>query len=135
MERYICVIFPIIIVLGSLSFIHLDEVAGEDAEDIKAIVMVSSCKGENAYEINKAISFVEYLIDEGCGENDIDLISVGDSDLIDSVDLISNIDASFQDLIDDPNEEKEVVIYISDNGHAENGNPSLQFRDGNITGT
>ncbi|MFO8051612.1 MAG: hypothetical protein R6V01_07940, partial [Thermoplasmatota archaeon] len=63
------------------------------------------------------------------------LISVGDSDLIDSVDLISNIDASFQDLIDDPNEEKEVVIYISDNGHAENGNPSLQFRDGNITGT
>ncbi len=77
---------------------------------------------------------MEYLIDDGYEEEDIDLISAGDSEYIDSIDSLSNINASFSDLISESDEDTEVVVYISDNGHAENGYPSLWFMDGNISG-
>jgi hypothetical protein len=134
MEKLTHIMLPMLISVAFIGVLFIDHSNGTSIEEKKAIIIVSSCYGENCCEIDKAMSFMDYLIDEGYDEEVIDLISAGDSDRIDSLDLLSNINSSFSGLISGSNEDTEVVIYISDNGHAENGIPSLRFRDGNITG-
>ncbi len=134
MKKLSHIMLPVLISVGFIGLLFVDHSDGTSIEKKKAVIIVSSCYGENRYEIDKAMSFMDYLIDEGFDEDDIDLMSAGDSDRIDSPDLLCHINSSFSGLISGSDEDTDVVIYISDNGHAENGIPSLRFRDGNITG-
>lgn len=134
MERYSCILISVLISAACIVILFANDSSGTPAQSKKAIIIVSSSNGENQNEMDKAICFLEYLLDDGYEEEDIDLISTGDSEYIDSIDSLSNINASFSGLISGSDEDTDVVIYISDNGHAENGIPSLRFRDGNITG-
>ena len=134
MERYTSILISILVAVALSTILLLNGSSGIPTESRMAIIIVSSWNGENHFEIDKAIFFTEYLINEGFQEDDIDLISTGSSEYIDSIDLLSNINSSFSDLIFESTLNTEVVIYISDNGHAENEYPSLWFRDGNISG-
>ncbi len=134
MDRYTGIMLSILFSAACILIMFANDSSGTPTQSKRAIIIVSSSNGENQYEIDKAICFLEYLLDDGYDEDDIDLISVGDSEYIDSIDSLSNINASFSDLIYESDEDTEVVIYISDNGHAEYGCPSLWFRDGNISG-
>ena len=104
----------------------------ERFNDRYSIIIVSTLY-EPSTEEGKAVYFHDHLINEGYDPEKIDFLAFDDTVNSDRISNVSNIEDSFDWLINDSDPNKEVVIYITDHEQGTRGSSSFQFIDGNIS--
>ena len=105
---------------------------GEGSNDRYSIIIVSTLFESRAEE-EKALYFYDHLIDEGYDPEKIDLLAYGDTMNSNRKSNVSNIEDSFDSLINNFDPNKEIVIYITDHEQGTMGNSYFEFVDGNIS--
>ena len=80
--------------------------------DNMAIIIVS--ENTEASELGKAVSFYDHLIDEGYGPDNVLFLTPSSVPGSDGTANLSNIEDGFDSLIEDDEEDKDILIYISD---------------------
>ncbi|MFW3146386.1 MAG: hypothetical protein ACMUIE_06205 [Thermoplasmatota archaeon] len=100
--------------------------------DQKALIVISSVLGTDQHEVDKAVAFHDYLIDQGYSEGDIEFLCMEDISFADGRSTKGNVKTAFDTLIEESTEDTELIIYISDNNHFINGKLYYQFVGGDI---
>ena len=80
--------------------------------DNMALVVVSG--NTESSELGKAVSFYDYLLDEGYSPDNILFLTPSSVPGSDGTSNLSNVEDGFDALVDDDEEDKDIVIYISD---------------------
>ena len=101
--------------------------------DRLALIVVSSYGGTDEFELEKAVAFYDYLIDEGYDEDEIFFLTDEKVTGKDDNASVSDIDDAFDAFTSDSKQRTEVRIYVSDNSHAIEGQSYYRFKDGNIS--
>ena len=89
-----------------------DDVLAAKPIDNMAIIIVS--ENTEASELGKAVSFYDHLLDEGYGPDNVLFLTPSSVPGSDGTANLSNIVDGFDYLIEDEENDKDVVIYISD---------------------
>lgn len=98
----------------------------------KAIIVVSDLNGYDDDELGKALSFYDYLIEEGFTTSNIEFLVDDGVPGQDDEGSKSNVESALSSLANDTSI-KNIIIYISDNGHAGVNTDYYQFEDGNLS--
>jgi hypothetical protein len=106
--------------------------ANADPEEFKALIVVSSFQGTNQHEIDKAVAFYDYLLDNGYDDSDIEFLCEEDLSIKDGNPIVENIENGFEWIINNSKKKTTVNIYISDNTHSSQSETFYQFVDGTI---
>ncbi|MGA1821925.1 MAG: hypothetical protein ACMUIG_05305 [Thermoplasmatota archaeon] len=133
MRYYVVVTLAIFgLVTGLILYSPVSFVTGEDMEEGLALIVVSDYAGGCHSETQKGIDFYDHLIQKGYGHGDIVLLAPTGVPNRDNSPTKTNIVSALQDIADDTDDEKEVVIWISDHIGAETNSTFFRFTDGNL---
>lgn len=122
----------LILIIGSLLMIYsADEVNAIPNTEKHALIIVSTYGQTPSSEIDKAVSFYEYLIDEEYNHTNIHFYGPTNISYVDANSSVENVEAGFQCLIDNSSIDQYFVIYISD--HVTFSESIYNFEDGNIS--
>lgn len=119
------------ILIGILLFTTSGNGQGSSV-DKKALIIVSGNGGYSQNELDKASSFMEYLL-EDLEEEEIICLTDPNDYSSDGPANLSNIEDAFYWLEVECDSGTEVIIYISDHINSINNNRTFIFDDGNIT--
>lgn len=108
-----------------------DESNASFSSSDRAVIVVADYNGYNENELEKAKSFYDYLIDEGFTASNIDFLVDDSISGYDGEGNKTNVVSALSSLANDTSD-KEIVIYISDHGHAD-VDDYYRFDDGNVT--
>ncbi len=100
--------------------------------DRKCLIIVSGHDGYSQYELGKASSFREHLLEDISDDNIIYLTDPNDPDS-DGPANVTNIENAFNWLKDESGSNTEVLVYIFDHIVIINNEVTFQFDHGNIT--
>ncbi len=127
---FVVSIFLCLILVSTLLFSISSN--GEGSNDRYSIIIVSTLFESRAEE-EKALYFYDHLIDEGYDSERIDFLAYDNTTNSDRISNVSNIEDSFDSLINNSDPNKEIVIYIADHEQGTRGNSYFEFVDGNIS--
>ncbi len=100
--------------------------------DRKCLIIVSGHDGYSQYELGKASSFREHLLEDISDDNIIYLTDPNDPDS-DGPANVTNIENAFNWLEDESGSNTEVLVYIFDHIVIINSEETFLFNDGNIS--
>ncbi len=100
-----------------------------------AIIIVSDYEGFNNHEVEKADQFYNWLIDQGYENDDVQYLTRSTVDNCDGSPNVTNIQSSFDWLVNTSSSPSQPVIYLIDHEKKILGNITFQFSDGNISAT
>ena len=109
-----------------------DSSNGEGSNDRYSIIIVSTLFESRAEE-EKALYFYDHLIDDGYDPEKVDFLAYDDTSNSNRISNVSNIEDSFDSLINNFDQNKEIVIYITDHEQGTRGNSYFEFVDENIS--
>ncbi len=132
MTRFSYVSLGIFATLALVAAALLGGTANADPEEFKALIVVSSWEGTDQNEIDKALAFYDYLLDNGYDGCDIEFLCEGDIPVKDGEPTVEKIENGFNWIMNNSKKKTSVNIYISDNTHSSQSETFYQFQDGTI---
>ncbi|MBN1389210.1 MAG: hypothetical protein JXA22_01055, partial [Candidatus Thermoplasmatota archaeon] len=104
-----------------------------DAPENLCIIVVPGELGYSSHETGKALSFHDYLVDTGYGEDDIHFLAGASVPDNDGPATVSNIETAFSWVTETSRPGTELLIYIFDHQEIVFGETWFLFDDGNIS--
>ena len=127
------VLYGIVLGLSITVFLQMPGTNVNGSAEIKmAIVFISDYDGVDQNELDKGCDFYDHLINDGKGHCEVIFLAPEGTTRSDGLPTKSNLMGAFDLVANDPNSDKDVVIWISDHHGAHVESTYLQLTDGKL---